>query len=99
MVFVIIALSQAILDDLDYDTELTFALMQQACASRFRRIPDRERRPDTPRSDRATQRTSPDKSDIKHLCQEAQRPEPYKKYTRQGAQDGGSRRLPLHLPR
>jgi hypothetical protein len=43
-----------ILDDLDDEKELTFALMQQACARRFRRVPDSERRPDTLRSDRAT---------------------------------------------
>jgi hypothetical protein len=29
--------------------------MQQACARKFRRLPDRERRPDIPRSDRSTQ--------------------------------------------
>jgi hypothetical protein len=78
-----------ILDDLDDDKELTFALMQQACARRFRRVPDRERRPDTPRNDRATLRTSPAKPDIKYLCQGAHGPEPYNKYTRKGAQDGG----------
>ena len=63
-----------ILDDLDDDKELTFALMQQACARQFRRIPDRERRQDTPRSDRATPRTSPDKPDIKYLRQGAHTP-------------------------
>ena len=61
-----------ILDDLDDDKDLTFALIQHACARQFRRHPDRERadrerRPDTPRNG----------------------PEPYEKYTRQGAQDGG----------
>jgi hypothetical protein len=50
--------------------------MQQACARRFRRVPDRERRPDTPRNDRATLRTSPAKPDIKYLCQGAHGPEP-----------------------
>ena len=45
--------------------------------------------PHTPRSDRATPRTSPAKPDIKHLRQGAHGPEPYNKYTRQGAQDGG----------
>jgi hypothetical protein len=43
---------QNLLDDLDDDKELTFALMQQVYARQFRRVPDRERRPDTPRSDR-----------------------------------------------
>ena len=83
-----------ILDDLDDDKELTFALMQQACARQFRRHPDRdradcERRPDTQCSDRATPRTLPAKPDIKYLRQGAHGPEPYNKYTRQGAQDGG----------
>jgi hypothetical protein len=45
-----------ILDDLDDDKELTFALMQQAYARQFRRVPDRERRPDTPRNDRGAWR-------------------------------------------
>ena len=45
--------------------------------------------PHTPRSDRATPRTSPAKPDIKHLRQGAHGPEPYNKYTRQGAQEGG----------
>jgi hypothetical protein len=60
-----------ILDYLDDDKDLTFALMQQASARQFRRVPDRERRPDTPRSDRATPRTSPAKADIKYLRQGA----------------------------
>jgi hypothetical protein len=80
-----------ILDDLDDDKELTFALMQTACARQFRRRPDRdrvERRPETWRSDRAPPRTSPAKSDIKYLRQGAHGPEPYNKYTRQGAQTG-----------
>jgi hypothetical protein len=66
-----------ILDDLDDDKELKFALMQQACARQFRRASDHERRPDTPRSDRATPRTLPAKPDIKHLRQGAHGPEPY----------------------
>jgi hypothetical protein len=83
-----------ILDDLDDDKELTVALMQQACAHQFRRHPDRdradcERRPDTQCSDRAPPHTSPAKPDIKYLRQGAHGPEPYNKYTRQGAQDGG----------
>jgi hypothetical protein len=78
-----------ILDDLDDDKELTFALMQQACARQFRRVPDRERRPDTPRSDRATPRTLPAKPDIKYLCQGVHGPDPYNKYTCHGAQNGG----------
>jgi hypothetical protein len=78
-----------ILDDLDDDKELKFALMQQACARQFRRVPDRERRQDTPRSDRATPCTSPAKPDIKYLRQGAHGPEPYNKYTRQSAQEGG----------
>jgi hypothetical protein len=78
-----------ILDDLDDDKELTFALMQQACARQFRRVPDRECSPDNLRSDRATPRTSPAKPDIKYLRQSSHGPEPYNKYTRQGAQDGG----------
>jgi hypothetical protein len=65
--------------------------MQQACARQFRRHPDRDRahckrRPDTPRRDRAPPRTWPD---IKHLREGAHGPEPYNKYTRQGAKDGG----------
>jgi hypothetical protein len=76
----------SILDDLDDDKDLTFALMQQACARQFRRIPDRDRRPDTQRSDRATPRTSPAKPDIKYLRQGAHGLEPYNKYMRQ---DGG----------
>jgi hypothetical protein len=81
-----------ILDDLNNDQELTFALMQTACARKFRRRPDRDRvdrRPDTPHSDRAPLRTSPAKTNIKHLCQGAHGPDPYNKYTRQGAQEGG----------
>ena len=81
-----------ILDNLDDDQELTFTLMQTACARQFRRHPDSDRvdrLPDTPRSDRALQRTSPVKPDIKYLCQGAHGPEPYNKDTRQGSQDGG----------
>jgi hypothetical protein len=63
--------------------------MQQACARQFRRVPDREHRPGTPRSDRVKPRTSPAKPDIKYLRQGAHGPEPYNKYTRQGVQDGG----------
>jgi hypothetical protein len=78
-----------LLDDLDDDKEVTFTLMQQACARQFRRLPDRESRPDTPRRDSVTQRTSPDKPDIKYECQGAHGPDPCNKYTRQGDQDGG----------
>jgi hypothetical protein len=45
--------------------------------------------PSQSRNDRAPPRTSPAKPDIKHVRQGAHGPEPYNKYTRQGAQDGG----------
>jgi hypothetical protein len=83
-----------ILDDLDDDKELMFAIMQQACARQFRRHPDSERAdsehsPDTPCSDHAQQHTLPAKTDVKYLRQGAHRPESYNKYTIQGAQEGG----------
>jgi hypothetical protein len=65
---------QNILDDLVDNKELTFALMQQACARPFRRVTDCEHLPDTLRRDLATPCTSPGrctglavKPDIKYL--------------------------------
>ena len=48
-----------ILDSLDVDQDLTFAIIPTACARQFRRHPDRveDSRPDTPHSDSATPRT------------------------------------------
>ena len=56
-----------ILDVLDDNQELTFALMQTHCARQFRRRSDDHdrvpRRPDTPRRDRGPSPTSPAKND------------------------------------
>ena len=89
-----------LLDDLDCDKELTFAIMQQARARQFWRIPDHERPPDTPRTDRAPPCTSPAKPDIKYLHQGALAwTRAVQQIDASGCQGRGSRCLPLHLPR